>query len=118
MPMVLLFLLTCLLAGVGGATGSMLGHALGPGGLIAGGVLGGVAFVVAATLMAARWGWIRGEQRLWTAIGAVVGFVVAVFVTLSTLSSPIGPLLSTTLAGFGAVLGSRIGGSAHATLRS
>lgn len=116
MSLFLLFLLVCLLAGVGGAVGSMAGHALGAGGLIAGGVVGGILFVAGATFLAARWGWILPRQRLWTTIGAVVGFALAVFVALSTLSSPVGPALSTMLAGFGAVLGSRIGVSAHESL--
>jgi hypothetical protein len=116
MPLVLLFLLMCFLAGAGGALGSMIGHGLGPGGTIAGGVLGGALCVVAAAYLAARWRWILAEQRAWTTVGALIGFGMAVFVTLSTLSSPVGPALSTTLAGIGALLGSRIGISAHKSL--
>jgi hypothetical protein len=116
MHLFLLFLLMCLLSGVGGAVGSMAGHALGPGGLIVGGAIGGGLFVVGAALLASRWKWIRPAQRMWTAIGGIIGFALAVFVTLSTLSSPLGPALSTALAGIGAVLGSRIGRSAHESL--
>jgi len=94
----------------------MAGHALGPGGLIAGGVIGGVVFVTLATFLATRWRWIGPAQRMWTTIGAVLGLALAVFVTLSTLSSPIGPVLRPCLSGIGAVLGSRIGISAHDSL--
>lgn len=118
MKLVLLFLLMCLLAGVGGAAGSMLGHALGPGGLITGGILVGALFVIGGGFLATRWGWIRIPQRMWTVVGGVVGFVLAVLVALSTLSSPFGPILSTALVGIGAVLGSRIGTSAHEALDS
>ena len=48
-------------------------------------------------------------------IGAIIGFVIAVFVAMSTLSSPVGPILSTALVGMGAIMGSRIGTSAHET---
>src|SRR5213075_3140628 len=116
MPLVLLFLLTCLLAGAGGALGSMAGHALGAGGTIAGGVVVGALGVVAATFLGARWRWILVAQRVWTATGGLIGFTMAVFVTLATLSSPVGPAVSTSLAGLGAVLGSRIGVSAHKSL--
>jgi hypothetical protein len=105
-----------LLAGVGGAAGSMAGHALGPGGLIAGGLLGGIGLVAAAVWLASRWRWINPGQRVWTAVGALVGFGFAVFVTLSTLSSPVGPAFSTALVGLGGILGSRIGGSRHESL--
>jgi hypothetical protein len=116
MHLVMLFLLMCLLAGVGGAVGSMAGHAVGPGGLLTGGVIGGAAFVVAGIYLAARWGWIRKSQRTWTMVGGALGFTAAVLVALSTVASPIGPVLSTTLVGLGAVLGSRIGGTAHRSL--
>src|ERR1043166_4403343 len=101
MPLQLLFLLMCFLAGAGGALGSMIGHGLGAGGTIAGGVIGGALGVVAAAFLAARWRWILAAQRLWTTVGGLVGFLMAVFVTLSTLSSPLGPVLSTSLAGIG-----------------
>jgi hypothetical protein len=114
--LVLLFLLMCFLGGVGGALGSMAGHALGPGGLFIGGALGGAALVVAGAWLATRWRWILPPQRVWTLVGALIGFALAIFVTLSTLSSPVGPAFSTILIGLGAVLGSRIGTRAQISL--
>jgi hypothetical protein len=113
MNQVKVFLLMMLMAGAGGALGSMAGHALGRGGLIAGGVLGGSALVVAAGFLATRWHWLHPGQRVWAIAGGVFGFLLAVMVTLSTLSSPVGPVLSTLLVGTGAVLGAKVGGSAH-----
>jgi hypothetical protein len=106
----------CVLAGAGGALGSMVGQALGRGGLIVGGVIGGVVFVVAAGYLADWRGWIRHTQRLWTILGGVFGFIVACLVALSTLGSPTGPILSTLLVGAGAVLGAFMGRSAHEKL--
>jgi len=103
----------CVAAGIGGALGSMIGHAAGRGGLIVGGVLGGVILVVVMGFLATRFAWIDRPRRLWTVLGGVFGFLLAVLVALSTLSSPIGPVLSTLLVGVGAVLGATVGQSAH-----
>jgi hypothetical protein len=50
--------------------------------------------------------WIVRSQFWPTALGAAVGFGVACAIAVNTLSSPIGPILSTLLIGAGAVLGS------------
>src|SRR5881397_2479210 len=94
-----------LLGGAGGALGSMGGHSLGRGGVIAGGLVGGAALVIAGGFLGERWRWIKPPQRLWTILGGVMGFALASMVTLSTLSSPVGPMSSTLLIGTGAVLG-------------
>jgi hypothetical protein len=109
----LLFLLMCLFGGAGGALGSMVGNAIGRGGVFVGGFVGGIALVFAAAYIAVGRGWIAREQRFWTLIGGIVGFGLAALVTLTTLSSPVGPVLSTLMIGTGAVLGARIGVSAH-----
>ena len=108
-----LFLLMMFLAGAGGVLGSIAGNAFGRGGLITGGVVGGCLFVLAAGYLAARWSWIRPGQRIWAVAGGEFGFLLAVMVALSTLSSPVGPVLSTLLVGTGAVLGALVGRSAH-----
>jgi hypothetical protein len=110
---VLLFLLMCVLGGIGGAVGSMAGNVLGRGGVFVGGFAGGVALVFAAAYIAVGRGWIDRARRFWTVVGGVFGFVLAALVTLTTLSSPVGPIVSTLLIGTGAVLGARIGVSAH-----
>jgi hypothetical protein len=109
----LLFLVLCVFGGAGGALGSMIGNAVGPGGVFIGGFMGGVALVFAAAYIAVGRGWIGREQRFWTVVGGVLGFGLAALVTLTTLSSPVGPVLSTLLIGTGGVLGARIGVSAH-----
>ena len=116
MNLVLLFLLMSVAGGIGGAGGSMLGNALGSGGSIAGGVVFGVLLVVAAGYLATQLAWVRREHRFWTIVGGLMGFASAALVTLATLSSPVGPLVSTLLVGMGATLGTLIGRSAHLRL--
>ena len=100
-----LFVTAMVLGGFGGAAGSILGNAFGRTGLYAGGVIGGL---VAALLVArtAVWrGWIERERFLPVALGTALGFVAAAGIAVSTLSSPVGPVLSTLLIGAGALLG-------------
>ena len=103
----------CVLGGIGAALGSIVGHGLGRGGLFAGAFVGGVLLCVAGGFIGERIHWIRPPQRLWVILGAVFGFALACMVALSTLSSPIGPFLSTLLIGSGAVLGAVVGKSPH-----
>jgi hypothetical protein len=114
MNLVKLSVFRILLGGAGGAIGSMAGNSLGPGGVIGGGLVLGSILVVAAGFLGARWGWISHAQRLWAILGGVFGFALAAVVTLSTLSSPVAPMLSTLLIGTGAVLGAIVGNSPHA----
>jgi hypothetical protein len=39
-------------------------------------------------------------------VGAALGFLASALVAVNTLSSPIGPILGTTLTGIGALIGS------------
>jgi hypothetical protein len=50
--------------------------------------------------------WIARSQLWPTTLGAAVGFGAACAIAVNTLSSPIGPIMSTLLIGAGAVLGS------------
>jgi hypothetical protein len=50
--------------------------------------------------------WIVRSQYWPTVLGAAIGFLLACAVTVNTLSSPVGPILSTLLIGVGALLGS------------
>lgn len=113
MKLAYLFVTMCLIGGIGGAVGSMVGHGLGRGGLLVGGFFGGVLFVIAGGFLSARVGWIRRSQRFWANAGGVLGFLLACMVALATLSSPLGPILSTLLIGTGAVFGALVGRSAH-----
>jgi hypothetical protein len=113
MKFLYLFVLMCVLGGLGGALGSIVGNAFGRGGLIVGGVVGGILLITAAGYISKGCGWCKPTQRMWAIIGGLLGFGGAVLVTFATLSSPVGPILSTLLIGTGAVLGARIGRSAH-----
>jgi peptidoglycan/LPS O-acetylase OafA/YrhL len=103
----LLFVTMCALAGFGGAVGSILGHAFGSRGLYVGGIGGGLLAVALGAWIAAWRRWIPRKRLVTTALGAGVGFLAAVAVAVNTLSSPVGPVLSTLLVGIGALLGSR-----------
>lgn len=102
----ILFLVACALGGLGGLLGSMVGAAFGKGGLWAGGVLGGLiaSMLVARIALARRW---IVQSRFWpTAVGTAIGFLAACAVAVNTLSSPVGPIMSTLLIGAGALFGS------------
>jgi len=105
MNRVALFFLACLIGGAGGFFGSIAGHGFGKGGLWAGGIIGGLlaSLLVARIALWRRW---IVRSRYWpTVLGTVIGFLVACAVVVNTLSSPIGPIMSTLLIGAGAVLG-------------
>jgi hypothetical protein len=100
-----LFVVACALAGLGGALGSIVGNAAGRAGLWTGGIIGGLAGAFAAATVARGRKWIPPSRFYPTALGAMTGFIVAAAIAVNTLSSPIGPILSTLLVGIGAVLG-------------
>ena len=101
-----LFFVACALGGLGGAVGSIVGNAFGNGGLWAGGILGGLlaSMLIARIALARRW--IVRSQSWPTALGTAIGFLVACAVAVNTLSTPVGPIMSTLLIGAGALLGS------------
>ena len=112
MPRVWLFVASSVLGGLGGALGSIVGRAFGPRGLWVGGVVGGLLAALLSARVAVWRRWVAGGQYWRTAAGAGVGFLVAAAVAVNTLSSPVGPVLSTALVGLGALLGSRAGAGA------
>lgn len=85
--------------------GSIVGGAAGKPGLFAGGVIGGLAGAIVSTVVARRMQWIHPEAARATAVGTAVGFLAAAAVATQTLSSPVGPILSTSLIGAGALIG-------------
>src|SRR6266566_10076093 len=105
MNRVALFILACALGGAGGALGSMAGHAFGKEGLWAGGILGGLLTTKLEARIALWRRWIVRAQYWPTVLGTVIGFLAACAVVVNTLSSPVGPIMSTLLIGAGAVLG-------------
>jgi hypothetical protein len=108
MRRVLLFITATILCGLGGMFGSMAGHGVADDpGLIFGGVIGVVIAALVTVWLASAARWITPEQRKSTLIWTAVGSVIASLIATHTLSSPVGPILSTLLAGVGALLGSR-----------
>jgi hypothetical protein len=103
-----LFLLLMVAAGAGGVLGSIVGAAAGKTGLFIGGFAGGLIAAPCAALIAARLRWITAAEVKGTALGAALGFVAAAIVAVNTLSSPVGPVLSTLLVGAGGLAGRRL----------
>jgi hypothetical protein len=105
--MVGLFLVTWLLGGAGAVAGSMLGGAFGDHPLFIGALLGGALAIVGAVRLAEWRKWIPRTSRSRVTAGAILGFIIAAAIATRTLSSPIGPALSSLLTGVGAVLAAR-----------
>lgn len=103
-----LFVLSSFLGGLGGLLGSIVGNFFGKPGLWIGGVVGGLVGAAGAVAVAKGRAWIAAEQFPATSIGAMVGFLAAAAVAVNTLSSPVGPILSSGLTGLGAVIGARL----------
>jgi len=99
------FIATCLLGGLGGFVGSVIGGAFGQRFLFVGGVLGGILIAPLSAQLALWRRWIAPRQFWPTAGGAALGFCAAALVAVNTLSSPVGPVLSTALIGIGAIVG-------------
>lgn len=101
-------LVTWLGTGAAAALGSILGNAAGGRGLKVGAVAGGVLGLLVAVIAATRLQWIpRGEAR-GAFFGGLAGFAIAVPITLSHMGTPVVPVLSCGLAGVGALLGAGI----------
>jgi len=105
---VLLFFTATVLAGLGGAVGSILGNAGGARMLYVGGVIGGLVMAFVAARIGVWRGWVPRERAMRTALCAGAGFLMAALIAVNTLSSPVGPVLSASLVGIGAVLGARM----------
>lgn len=105
--MIRLFLITWLLGTAGAVIGSMIGAAFGEHPLFIGAMVGGVLAIAAAVRLAGSRGWISAAQHTRITVGAILGFAAAALIATRTLSSPIGPALSSLLIGVGAVLANR-----------
>ncbi len=105
----LLFIIASVVGGAGGLVGSILGNAFGKTGLFVGGFIGGVVLAPVTAWVARRMGWIAAPRFWHVAGGAAAGFMAAATLAINTLSSPVGPVIATTLTGLGAIAGARLG---------
>ena len=103
------FATATLFGGLGGFIGSVLGSGINSDALFIGGFVGGVLMAPVTAFVTKARGWIP-RARFWTvAAGSAVGFLAAATLAVNTLSSPVGPLIATTLTGLGALAGARLG---------
>jgi hypothetical protein len=103
---------------MGALAAQALGHGVGRGGVLLGGVVCAALGIVAAAYLGVRIGLLQPSQRLWSMVGGLLGLLFACLVSLSTLMSVTGPILSSLLIALGACLGALMGHSAHETLTS
>lgn len=108
MSRIALFITACALSGLGGALGSIFGNSFGKTGLWVGGVIGGQLAALLIARIAVWRRWIAPEQFGVTALCTAMGFLIAAGIAVNTLSSPVGPVLSTTVPGLGALLGAAL----------
>ena len=101
----LLFVVSCFLGGLGGVLGSIAGNAAGKTGLFIGGIVGGLVGASCSGIVARARGWIPPQRASSTGAGAAIGFLAAAAIATQTLGSPVGPVLSTSLIGLGALAG-------------
>jgi hypothetical protein len=105
---VLLFLIAWFLGTACAVGGSMLGAAFdNEHALFVGALLGGVIGCILAVRIAVWRRWVARERSGRVTLGAVIGFAIASAIATQTLSSPIGPSLSSLLIGLGAVIANR-----------
>ena len=103
----LLFLLVCVLSGVGLFLGAMVGYAFGqPMGIHFAGILGGIVGIVVATKIGVSRR-VLGSKRVWGAtIGALLGLALAALIgTFHHMSSPTYLAVAVVPIGLGAVFG-------------
>jgi len=103
----MLFAVSSVLAGFLGGLGLTLGHAVTQHGLWLGGMAGGAAGVVGAAVAARHRQWIKPSQFAPAVLGGLAGFLVAMALAVHTVATPVAPLLSSTLIGFGTLAGAR-----------
>jgi hypothetical protein len=101
------FIVLVIAAGMGAAVGSALGSLIAHRVLFVGGTIGGVTGSWLGAWLSARMNWIAERDTLAVALGATLGFACAVLIAVNTLHTPVGPMLSTLLVGFGGLLGRR-----------
>jgi hypothetical protein len=103
-----LFVLAWLGSGLGAVLGSILGNAAGPLGLKVGAALGGAGFLLATVALATRLGWLPPVERRGAFVGGLLGFAVAIPISLAHLDTPITPIMAAGLIGAGVLLGAGV----------
>lgn len=101
-------LLSWLATGFAAAVGSIVGNAAGPRGLKAGAIAGGVLGLLGAIAAARRFAWLPAAEARGAFLGGLVGFAVAVPLTLTHMHTPVIPVLSCGLVGVGTLLGAGV----------
>lgn len=103
------FILLVAIAGMIALLGSAVGGRFGRSSLFVGGFVGGIAGCCLAAWFANRMEWISKSMVRSVAVGAVLGFIVAAVIAMNFLRSPVIPLASSLLVGFGGLLGAKVG---------
>lgn len=101
-------LLSWFVTGVAAAVGSILGNAAGVWGLRVGAVAGGVLGLLGAVAAARRLAWLPQDETRGAFLGGLVGFGVAIPITLTHMQTPVIPVLSCGLVGIGVLLGAGV----------
>ena len=83
----------------------MLGHLLPRPGLFVGAFLGGIAGVYVSVVFASWRGWLATSEKSGALLGGVLGLCVAATITVVTIHTPVGPVLSGAFIGAGVLLG-------------
>jgi hypothetical protein len=86
----------------------MLGNAAGPLGLTVGAVLGGAGFLLATLVLATRLGWLPPSERRGAFGGGLLGFAIAIPISLAHLHTPATPIMASGLIGAGVLLGAGV----------
>ena len=97
-----------LATGFGALVGSILGNSVGKPGLVFGAIAGGTLGVLGAVHLARRLSWVPGTETVGALIGGLIGFAIAIPITLTNMHSPVVPVLSCGLAGVGILLGAGV----------
>ena len=103
-------LLVWALCGIGAVAGSILGNAWGRAGLYAGAIVGGACTASLAIFLATRFAWLPRAVQGRATLGALLGLCLAAPIAVSHLHTPITPVVVTSLAGVGALVGAGWGG--------
>jgi len=100
-----LFMIVCFFSGVGTLVGSVFGHSVRGYGLFLGAMVGGSLGVLVSTWLAIRLNLIERSTYGAVAVSGLAGFVLASIIAVTNLHTPIIPLVSIALVGFGAIAG-------------